>query len=97
MMLPPLTYDLPLQISHHSATQTADAHQADVQQSRADRHLRLGTSPINPLPPSLTACLADRADALFQILIFSLALLIYPNYHPLRSGDEATYTPTGGK
>ncbi|KAM9293979.1 cyclic AMP-responsive element-binding protein 3-like protein 4 [Gastrophryne carolinensis] len=42
---------------------------------------------------------AAQTGTCVLILLFSLALLIYPNYHPFRSGaessDEATYTPTG--
>ncbi|KAM5125833.1 cyclic AMP-responsive element-binding protein 3-like protein 4 [Mantella aurantiaca] len=40
---------------------------------------------------------AAQTGTCVLILIFSLALLIYPNYHPLRTGagDKATYTPTG--
>ncbi|XP_040188380.1 cyclic AMP-responsive element-binding protein 3-like protein 4 isoform X4 [Rana temporaria] len=42
---------------------------------------------------------AAQTGTCVLILFFSLALLIYPNYYPLRSGaaasDKATYTPTG--
>ncbi|XP_069806009.1 cyclic AMP-responsive element-binding protein 3-like protein 4 isoform X2 [Dendropsophus ebraccatus] len=46
-----------------------------------------------------TANKAAQTGTCILILFFSLGLLIYPNYHPLRSGvtpkDGATYMPTG--
>ncbi|XP_071987788.1 cyclic AMP-responsive element-binding protein 3-like protein 4 isoform X2 [Engystomops pustulosus] len=46
-----------------------------------------------------TANKAAQTGTCALILFFSLALLIYPNYHPLRPGDVsndgATYMPTG--
>ncbi|KAG8544046.1 hypothetical protein GDO81_023162 [Engystomops pustulosus] len=48
-----------------------------------------------------TANKAAQTGTCALILFFSLALLIYPNYHPLRPGDVsndgATYMPTGGR
>ncbi|XP_073495308.1 cyclic AMP-responsive element-binding protein 3-like protein 4 isoform X2 [Phyllobates terribilis] len=46
-----------------------------------------------------TANKAAQTGTCVLILFFSLGLLIYPNYHPLRAGDPpkdgATYMPTG--
>ncbi|XP_063802827.1 cyclic AMP-responsive element-binding protein 3-like protein 4 isoform X2 [Pseudophryne corroboree] len=46
-----------------------------------------------------TSTKAAQTGTCVLILFFSLALLIYPNYYPLRSGaalsDGSTYTPTG--
>ncbi|XP_069585054.1 cyclic AMP-responsive element-binding protein 3-like protein 4 isoform X1 [Ranitomeya imitator] len=46
-----------------------------------------------------TANKAAQTGTCVVILFFSLGLLIYPNYHPLRSGDPpkdgVTYRPTG--
>ncbi|KAM3909849.1 cyclic AMP-responsive element-binding protein 3-like protein 4 isoform 2-T2 [Leptodactylus fuscus] len=46
-----------------------------------------------------TANKAAQTGTCVLILFFSLGLLIYPNYHPLRSGDApsdgTTYMPTG--
>lgn len=90
------------QVSYGAAAQTAGADQANGHQSGSDEHMRHGATrlSLHSSSPPASVVLLTSVSSSSQILIFSLALLIFPSYSPFSRRSQSLedgYAPSGGE